>query len=788
MEINFKKLQFRNFLSYGNNLTTFEFAQSGTTLIVGENLDQTNQGNTSNGVGKSTLINALVYALYNKPLSDISKDNLINNTNKKNMEVVVEFDIGEDSYKIKRERKAKTGNNTYFWVNGEDKTCASAADTDAAIGEILGIQYDLFVQIVVFSTSHSPFLKLTKSEQTGMFERLVGLTMLSDKATSLKELIKDTETGTKIKKARIEVLEAEHERYTTQLQNAKVRMDDWTVTHNTNIQELQDCLDSIVEPDFDKEQAAHEELATISNQLTQETKLLTHLQEKLQEFKSLQRQLDMIGDIDTDKEQKLHEEINVILNLIDLENIELDQSISNVADLKRLNLKLIELGDVDFKGEEIAHTDRDAIIENIKIATISRDADEQILTTQTIKRLKLLEELAHLKSNKCPYCSQLYKDATSKIADVEGEIFQLEAAIQAKQSELDANERLIESANQAQKALSEKITTSSLTALLKLKNEVDVIVSKIDDLEKLDCNVSVHSNAVMELKKKKEAINAQLTTSSVQDLQKIKSDMDRIKAKLEDENTTESDILDVEQSIETLKSTQVELNATLTTTSVRELLQIKNENNNIRGKLETAKSTTNPHEDSYQELLNADLENINYDDINTLTKALEHQKLLLKLLTKKDSFVRRSLLQRYILFINSQLKHYLSEIGLPHKVEFTHEMTVEISQMGRILDYGQLSAGQQARLNLSLSLAFSDVLQKLHSKVNIQALDEILDTGLDSVGIQAAAKIVKTRAESTGTATYVISHKEEVQNMFDNIMTIQMIKGFSYVKNQGGEE
>ncbi len=779
MNITFKKLQFRNFLSYGNNLTTFEFAQLGTTLIVGENLDQTSNGNTSNGVGKSTLINALVYALYNKPLSNISKDNLINNTNKKNMEVVVEFDIGENSYKIKRERKAKTGNNTYFWINSEDKTCASAADTDKAIEEILGIQYDLFVQIVVFSTSHSPFLKLTKAEQTGMFERLVGLTTLSDKAASLKELIKDTETSIKIKKTRIEVLEAELDRHTYQLKTAKERVDNWDQLNAANIQSFTEAIGDLVELDFDKEQAIHEELTTISNQLNQETRLLTQLNERINEFKILQIQLEKIGNIDFDKEQMLHDELVTIDNQIVLENKVLDQAIGNTADLKRLNFKLIELGDIDFKSEETAHMNHDAITENIKIEKTARDNNERIFATQTVKRLKLLEELSHLKSNKCPYCSQLYKDATSKIADIENEISQLESAIETKQSELDASDDAIKSAIISQEALSEKITTNSLAALLKLKNEVDIIISKIDNINQLDCDVTAHSHTIGGLKTKKEAISIQLTTPNLKELLKIKSEYEHIKTKLEDASASEEDLSDVKQSIEALKLTQAELGAKLTTSSIRELLQIKNENNNIRGKLEAAKNTTNPHEDSYRELLTTELEKINYDDINNLTKVLEHQKLLLKLLTKKDSFVKRALLSKFILYINSQLKQYLYTMGLPHKVEFTHEMSAEITLRGVALDFGQLSAGQQARLNLSLSLAFSDVLQKLHAKVNLFLCDEILDTSLDSLGVMAAAKILKARAEDT--AIYIVSHREELSNTFDNLMTIQMSGGFSYI-------
>ena len=135
--IEFTMLSMRNFLSYGNNTTVLDLRRPGTTLIVGENLDLTSDGVGANGVGKSSIINAIVYAIYDNPVSDISKDNLINNINQKNMEVTLEF-IGDDgcAYKIHRQRKMKTGtvgNNVYFYKDGVDVTLDSMSATNAEI-------------------------------------------------------------------------------------------------------------------------------------------------------------------------------------------------------------------------------------------------------------------------------------------------------------------------------------------------------------------------------------------------------------------------------------------------------------------------------------------------------------------------------------------------------------------------------------------------------------------------------------------------------------------------------
>ena len=583
LEIEFVQLTLKNFLSYGNNLTVIPLKRPGTTLILGEDLDRTTEGTGANGVGKSTIINALTYALYDKPISNISKDNLVNNINKKNMEVTVEFNIGDNNYVIKRERKTKAGaagNNVYLFINGEDKTLDSTANTNKFIEDILGIEYDLFVRIVVFFASHIPFLDLSKADQSDMFERLVGLTTISFKASLLKDLIKETEGMLQIHKAKIGVLEKEKERHTQQLANAKERIIKWRDANATEIAALQAQLTKISGIDLDQQQALHEELALINSQLTQEVNL----------FEKTENRMDSVN--------------------------------------------------------------------------------------KQIKKLK--SELVHLQDNKCPYCLQQYADAQAKI------------------------EELIES-------------ISNLEGDVKLASQ---------------------------------------------------------------------DIIKLDKLIDQLETARDDVKSQMTITNIREMLTIRSQSDGIEAKIETLKNSTNPHFDTYEELTEIVLDPINYEEINKLTKELEHQKFLLKLLTKKDSFVRKALLNKYIPFLNNKLQEYLSELGLPHKVEFTHEMTANISQFGRTLDFGNLSAGQRARVNLSLSLAFRDVLQHLHAKINVCMLDEVLDIGLDAVGAKAAARILKQKARDEGSSVYIISHRDEVESMFDNTLVIQLIKGFSYIKDK----
>jgi DNA repair exonuclease SbcCD ATPase subunit len=85
-------------------------------------------------------------------------------------------------------------------------------------------------------------------------------------------------------------------------------------------------------------------------------------------------------------------------------------------------------------------------------------------------------------------------------------------------------------------------------------------------------------------------------------------------------------------------------------------------------------------------------------------------------------------------------------------------------------------------VNLALSFAFRDVLQSLHEHINVCMLDEVLDVGLDAVGVQAAAKMLKQKARDENLSVYIISHRDEIDSAFDHKLTVQMSKGFSYLQ------
>lgn len=211
------------------------------------------------------------------------------------------------------------------------------------------------------------------------------------------------------------------------------------------------------------------------------------------------------------------------------------------------------------------------------------------------------------------------------------------------------------------------------------------------------------------------------------------------------------------------------------------LVQLKSQHQELITQLAQLTQQINPHIETLEELIELKPTKPTFDVINELTNVNEHQQFLLKLLTKKDSFVRKALLHKNIPFLNDRLAFYLESLGLPHSVQFTPNLIASISQFGRELSFGCLSNGQKARVNFALSLAFGDVLQTIHRKINIQLFDEVLDIGLDNHGIVAASRVLKQKARDEKLSVFVISHRDEVQNTFDHTMTIKQIDGFSQI-------
>ena len=195
MTILLKDLTVKNFMSVGNQTQAVRFDQEQLTLVLGENLDQGGDDSGSrNGTGKTTIINGLSYALYGQALTNIKRNNLINKTNGKHMLVTLNFEKNNVQYRIERGRSPTF---TKFYVDDQeqemtDESQGDSRKTQEAINTLLGMSHDMFKHIVALNTYSEPFLAMRTNDQRAIIEQLLGITILSEKAETLKEEIRNT--------------------------------------------------------------------------------------------------------------------------------------------------------------------------------------------------------------------------------------------------------------------------------------------------------------------------------------------------------------------------------------------------------------------------------------------------------------------------------------------------------------------------------------------------------------------------------------------------------------------
>jgi len=572
-------LTVKNFMSVGNTTQAIDFNRNDLTLVLGENLD-TGGGDAGarNGTGKTTIINALSYALYGDALTNIRKDNLINKTNGKNMLVTVEFEKDGVQYRIERGRKS---NVLKFYINNseqeaDDYAQGDSRETQKAIENLLGMSHAMFKHVLALNTYSEPFLSMRQNDQRAIIEQLLGITILSEKAENLKELVRITKNKIQQEEFRIKAVEDANSKITEQVDALKRRQSLWKKKKDDDIEKFKIAIADLAHVNIDVELSTHTELNdwnTLNNAQIQLTKDIAALQ------------------------------------------------------------------------AQISRAERD------------------------VNRTK--KALDNVNEGVCGSCKQ-------SVTHLETHKEQIQ---KAQKEHEDANNFLQE--------LQQGID--------KLETQKQVVPDK-----------------------------PKTFYDSVNDAHNHRS------------------------SLSTLES------------------QLQNKLDEI-----------DPYTDQIAEMETTAVQEISWDGINELTRIQQHQEFLLKLLTNKDSFIRKRIIEQNLSYLNTRLDQYLNAIGLPHTVVFQNDLTVEIQELGRDLDFDNLSRGERNRLILSLSWAFRDVWESLYQPINLLFIDELVDSGMDSSGVENSMSVLKRMSRERNKSVWLVSHKDELIGRVNNVLKVVKENGFT---------
>jgi DNA repair exonuclease SbcCD ATPase subunit len=402
-----ENLTVKNFMSIGNVSQAIDFTQENLTLVLGENLDLGGEGEGNrNGTGKSTILNALSYALYGQALTNIKKSNLINKTNSKGMLVSLQFEKNGINYRIERGRSPTF---TRFYVNNQqfedesiDESQGDSRKTQEAINTLLGMSHDMFKHIVALNTYSEPFLNMRTNDQRAIIEQLLGITLLSEKANNLKEQIKTTKDAITEETLRINATNASNEKINTSIKSFETRKSAWITKQKQDCEKLQASIEELEHLDIDAELESHELLANwtkINNEITNLKKEQSTLElAQSRALTSVQKIAKEVEELDNATcyacGQALHEEKKQqILNEKEQELIDSNNYLSEIdTKLDKINKRLVDLGNLTSKPQTFYDTAKQAYehlnnVENLK-QTLDRKLNEEDPYTAQIQELR----------------------------------------------------------------------------------------------------------------------------------------------------------------------------------------------------------------------------------------------------------------------------------------------------------------------------------------------------------------------------------------------------------------
>jgi len=429
---------------------------------------------------------------------------------------------------------------------------------------------------------------------------------------------------------------------------------------------------------------------------------------------------------------------------------------------------------------------------------------EPFLALRTNDQRMIIEQLLGI--TKLSEKAEVLKDEIKEIKDsIKEEEFKISAATEANKRIEQNISRLMEKASgwdkeKSKKEISLKASIEKLMAV-DIDREIELHNSKKDieelstEYRHLDKSISILEKEVEESSKAIVRYQKMLASSETKTCPTCSQEMDKDthekvhneyleqyeeeKRKLEKKLVDRDEIKTLADSVKTMIP---EMPVTFYST-IDEAYKHKTTLATLASNLEKEMENENPYTEQIESLRRDGLQEIDFSTLNELVRLRDHQEFLLKLLTSKDSFIRKKIIDQNIAYLNHRLSHYLVDIGLPHTVKFKSDLEVDITMYGKEFDFDNLSRGERTRLILSLSWAFRDVFESMNQKINLLFIDELIDTGLDTSGVEASLAILKKMCRESKRNIYLISHRDELIGRVSNVLKVTKEGGFTTIES-----
>ena len=399
------------------------------------------------------------------------------------------------------------------------------------------------------------------------------------------------------------------------------------------------------------------------------------------------------------------------------------------------------------------------ILKEQQKATKTEISEEKIkIDTRLASNEKIQESIESLKIRSSAWQTQKDED-TQKFKEAIAELEKVDIV-----KELDAHKRLAKHNENYLKLLSlQKEKAYHEDSYTKAKNTVDKTVTDLEFAKAAKCPTC------------EQELHDDKHTHLVDKLGTTLTESKNYTSKLE------NDLVKIQQGIDDIG----DLGNTPDTyyDSMDEAYNHKGSLKDLKRQLTQADAKEDPYLEQITELKKSAIQKISYEKINELEDLNRHQDFLYKLLTAKDSFIRTRIIEQNLTYLNQRLAYYLGQVKLPHTVTFQSDLTVQIEELGRDLDFDNLSRGERNRLILSLSWAFRDVWESLYQQINLLFIDELVDAGMDISGVESAMAVLKDMSRTQQKNIFLISHKDELISRVDSVLKVVKENGFTSYAN-----
>lgn len=763
--IKLTKLSIRNFMSFGNVPQVLDLSEFPMTLIQGINRDKTDNEpeseidienassslseKPSNGSGKSSILSALNYVIFGESIANkIKKSNLVNKINKKNLEVSLEFEKDGTQYRIERGRSPEY---LRFFVNGEDLAQGENKDTQEDINKAIGMSPDLFYQICLMTASAPTFMEMNAAGQREIIEQLLGVQILTDKAEKLKEKVKEVKQIIATEEVRLATVKSANDeiikRNEIQKADYQNKLNEYETNRNKKVEEYEKGYKVLAEVDIEKEIENHKFNESVNQIIADNAKITLDKNENTKKLDSLninltniKNALESLSKINIEEEIKKHKEIESIQE----KNKEVSTKI-----LEESN----KLNDVDRQLIEVSHTLTNLAQQNIGITNETKQLNEKIESENKI--IKDNEEnLKKIENNTCPTCGAKLTGENTKLS-----------------------EKYIESI----KVSNEKIS-GFRNQITENDNKLKEIKDRIDVQKKLESSITENkttiSKGIIELQGK---IIKDLPSVYYKDIKDVYEHQNKINLLNSEIEKTNKDIEEINKVIAGLVVKPVPEKVKTFYETMQQAMVHSETMKNMQEQIDKIKKEENP----YTELLKKceKVELMPYDE--SLKKSseddLNHLDFLVKLLTNKDSFVRKKIVEQNLAYLNLKIKNYLQMMGSLHVVIFNPDLSFDITKFGESFDFAGLSRGEKTSVILALNFAFRDLYELINEPINVMFVDELIDNGLDKYSASNVISILQKYSEQNKNI-FVVSHRKDIQARMNRILTVVMELGFSEIQ------